>query len=87
MITYEDLILELEKAYYKKEAVPKMDKIELLLKQSPREKVYYILKCIQECCLANQRTMELYTADYVKSLVPESLSGFDDIVEIMEYFD
>ena len=47
VITYEDLILELEKAYYKKEAVPKMDKIELLVKQSPREKVYYILKCLQ----------------------------------------
>lgn len=64
-----------------------MDKIELLLKQSPREKVFYILKCIHECCLANQRTMDIYTADYVRSLVPESLSGFDDIVEMLEYFD
>lgn len=27
VISYEDLILELEKAYYKKEAVPKIDKI------------------------------------------------------------
>jgi hypothetical protein len=64
-----------------------MDKVELLIKQSSREKVFYILKCIHECCLGNIRTKEVYTGEYVRSLVPESMSGFEDIVEMFEYFD
>lgn len=64
-----------------------MEKIELLLKQSPREKVYYILKSLHECCLANTRTEAVFTNEYVRSLVPEALSGFEDIVEVLEYFD
>ena len=47
--TYEDLLLYLQKAAEKKEAVPKMSKIELLIKESSREKAYYLLKCIQDC--------------------------------------
>lgn len=64
-----------------------MDKIELLLKESSREKVYYLLKSLQECRDANIRTKEVFTLEYVSSLVPESLSGFDDIKDILDYFE
>ena len=86
-MTYEDLILLLQKSSYRKEAIPKIDKVELLIKQSSREKVFYILQSIHECCRANTRTEEIYTSEEIRSLVPEALSGFEVIAEILEYFD
>ena len=67
--------------------MPKLECIAVFIKESSREKVYYLLKSLKLCRKVNPETKTIYTEKYVKELVPEGLSGFDDIIDILEEFE
>ena len=84
---YEVILNYLHFSYYKKSKVPKLESIQVFIKESSREKVYYLLKSLKLCRKANPETKAIYTEKYVKELVPEGLSGFEDIIDILEEFE
>ncbi len=59
----------------------------MFIKESSREKVYFLLKSLKLCRKVNHETKAIYSEKYVKSLVPEGLSGFEDIIDILEEFE
>lgn len=84
---YEVVLNYLHFAYYKKFKLSKLECIEVFIKESSREKVYYLLKSLKLCRKANPETKAIYNEKYIKELVPEGLSGFEDIIDIMEEFE
>jgi hypothetical protein len=49
--------------------------------------VYYLLKSLKLCRKVSPETKGIFTEKYVKELVPEGLSGFEDIIDILEEFE
>ena len=84
--SYQIMLHYLHFSYYSKSKVDKSMRLELFIKESSHEKVYYLLKSLK-LCAKEEKTKEIYTAKYVQSLVPETLSGFDDITEVIENFE
>jgi hypothetical protein len=84
---YENVIAYLHFAYYQRIPVPRLPVVEIFVKESPREKVHYLLKSLKLCAKNAESTRLAYSQEYVRALVPETLSGFDDIVEMVECFE
>jgi hypothetical protein len=47
--SYESIINYLHFAYYKKTKIPRLNTIEIFIKESNREKVHYLLKSLKLC--------------------------------------
>ena len=67
-------------------SISKLESIEVFIKESSREKVYYLLKSIRLCRKANDNNKQTYSQQYVRALLPDGLSGFDDIIDVMDDF-
>ena len=85
--SYENVIHYLHFAYYKKIAISRHEAIEVFLKESNREKVHYLLKSLKLCIKNSEQSNKIYSLEYIKTILPENIIGFDDISDLMDYFE
>lgn len=74
-------------AYYKKTVIARNEAIEVFLRESNREKVHYLLKSLKLCIKNAETARKTYSLEYVKGLLPENIIGFDDISDLLDYFE
>lgn len=84
--SYETLLNYLHFAHCKDVTICRMDKIEIFLRESPRQKVYYLLKTLK-ASTDKTTARTLFTQTYLRHLVPEHLSGFEEIADVLEDFE
>jgi hypothetical protein len=85
--SYENVIHYLHFAYYKKIEISRHAAIEVFLKESNREKVHYLLKSLKLCIKNSDQSRKIYSLEYVKAILPENIIGFDDISDLIDYFE
>jgi hypothetical protein len=85
--SYENVIHYLHFAYYKKIAIGRHEAIEVFLKESNREKVHYLLKSLKLCIKNAEASRKTFSLEYVKGILPENIIGFDDISDLIDYFE
>lgn len=67
--------------------VGRMQCLEVFVRECSREKVFYLLKSLKLCRKVSAETKAVFSEKYVKSLIPEGLSGFEDIIDILVEFE
>jgi hypothetical protein len=84
--SYENVIQYLHIAYYLKISITRRDTIEVFMKESNRDKVHYLLKSLKLCIKNSEQARKAFSLEYVREMVAENITGFDDISELIDYF-
>lgn len=64
-----------------------MESVEIFLKESNREKIFYLLKSLKLCKKHHEDVSRLYSQEYLKGVIPESMIGFEEISDILDDFE
>ena len=78
-VPYELLLNYLHNAYYRKRKVVKMEVLEVFVRECSRDKVFYLLKSLHLCTKDSEEMRREFSQEYIKRLVPENISGFEEI--------